>query len=793
MQCSSAGRSSFLGASCRSVWQLIRVRMRSLFLILVNIAPCSFLCDMDAGFSATAQQVSFASSLQGKLDRYYAVHTPVILDMAFNQPAYVPGDTVWFSQWLITEKEAAYVSGRQIVHLVIMSRGGTVVVQQNLLMKDGLAHGHIVVPMALAPGIYTVISWTDWMANGSREMYCYRELIINDDQTYSTTMSLGAYPESGRLVMNVPNRIAVTGNPRARAMLSARGQILQSATLDEEGYGEFNVVPDSSIRYTVSSGQRSIVLAKAHDEVAMTLHFYDTASMLRLELHSPVSREGCQLVILARGRMGYSAMVDLRKGRAEVVVPRKALPEGLVLATLFDKENNVLSERLLVANTSSYVLQADAPAVVRPRDRVSVSVAGRDVTGPVMISVFATDLFHERLSGPGLSAMLPFSAIDFKMNGSWSLQKWNSFLTTQKWSRFKWSQVFANTVEPKYPVGKYLRFRGRVSVPSGETLPDSARVTFFMRGEARIYEESVAPNGEFDMVLFFDYYDREEVIYTVDRKGVIIPGANVEIERDSISPFFPTASVNTISPDRYAAFALLRESAKRAYANYDLTTGQQAYNDPNAAVEDELFKPDVTVRLDDYILFPTMEETLREIVPGLQHRWRGKQHTVRVALQRPDILATQDPMYFIDGVPTDDTNYFMSLDPQNVATIKIVTVQDKLRSLGILGRSGVVFVTTKIADHETRVPRTSRSFTSFGLTRPLQFVNVPGVPVRTPLLRSTACFEAGVVLDSKGIGEAHFTVPDNIGNFTIRVIAHAKDGTRVETFKNFRAQYLAPQ
>lgn len=743
---------------------------------------------LGAAMTALAQQDPFVTSLQTRLDRYYTAHAPAVLDMVLNQPAYVPGDTAWCSQWLMTEKEGAYIEGRQIVHQVVMNRMGEVVLRQNLLMNDGVAYGYIVVPEMITPGIYTVVSWTDGMLNRNRDMYCYRELMVCKDKTYSSTMPLSAYPEGGYLTANVLNRVVLTGRPFASVSLSGAGQLLETTTLDKDGYGEVKVVAKNSVQYTLTSDQGSVNMMPARPGVAMALQCYDSASMISIGLTSPTPRGGCHLVLVSRGRIIYTAMIDLGGTQVNVAVPRRIIPDGLIFATVFDKHNSVLCERLLSAKLPGDVLNIISAEEFHPRDSVSIAVKGKDLVGPVLISVFATDLFPPRDSDAAFRAMLPFNAIDFRTDYAWSLAEWNRFLITQHGSRFKWAIILDDSAVPLHAPGKYLGLKGRVSLADGRRLADSTRITVYLRKEARVYEESVASNGDFDMTFFFDYYGQEEVLYRIDRKGVVIPDALVTIEPDTISPFIRSSIIAAGGDNPYSDFALLRESAREAYTNFDVYRQLPLRRELNAAIEDELFEPDVTVRLDDFVLFPTMEETLREIVPSLQHRWRGKQHTVRVALQKPDLLATADPLYFIDGVPTDDTNYFMSLDPKDVATIKVVVVRDKLRPLGTLGESGVVFVTTKLSYHDARIQRSIRQFKITGLAAPLNFCNVPKTSLRTPLLSSTICFEA-VFPGENEKGIAHFTAPDNVGNFTILAVAHTLQGTRVESSKSFRSSY----
>jgi len=459
-------------------------------------------------------------------------------------------------------------------------------------------------------------------------------------------------------------------------------------------------------------------------------------------------------------------------------VPRKILPEGLITATVFDDHHQVLSERVFVANRPGQVLLLSSDtSTTRPRERVSLSVASNGQTfAPLTVAVYAEDLFAQ--TDPAFyGSRLPFGALDFKTDEAWSLGNWNSFLVTQTWKRFNWSDVWNGRTERTHPFTRYLKFGGNVVLPEENTSFDSVRITFFLRGEARIYEQYVDRSGQFDLDLFFDFDNEEEIIYTIDRKGRVLKGATIVLSADTDPLFKFSANAMGARADKYVAFAQLRETTEAAYRNYKVVAATLASDAGNDHVEDELFEADVTVKLDDYLIFPTMEETLREVVPRVQHRWRAKHHTVTVALSEPDALATDDPLYFIDGILTDDTDYFMGLDPRNVETIKVISSRSKLRAMGVLGQNGIVLVTTTLIDNYQKVPRTHNRFTSIGFTRPVPFNNSPTPSARTPSLRSSIYFNPVLNLDAGGKASFEATMPDNTGTFRIEVVGMSNTGS----------------
>ncbi|MEJ1239509.1 hypothetical protein WBG78_15335 [Chryseolinea sp. T2] len=744
--------------------------------------------------SASGQSTSFVSDLRSKLDRYYNQHVPLNLDVQFNQPSYVPGDTAWLSLWLTTEREGLPVADQQIVRVDLSTREGSVIQQICVMVKNGRGQGQINVPASIEPGIYTAIFSTGWLGSGERGICGYKEFIVSGENVFATgNMPLKFHIEGGNLIEDVDNQILVTGKPDATVSLTANEQVLKRITLDDLGYGHVMVRPVAELHYSLNDGNETSRLPAAQPGVTMSLSFYDSAAALLFNVASTRPRNGCNLAIVSRGKLVYSALIGLQDRSATITVPRRVLPEGVMVATVFDENNNPLAERIFLANQASAPVKVVAEHLpVQPRSSIPISIEDGEPGMMLTVSIYAEDMFapwqsfHNAVES---IARLPLGALDFRVDPSWTLRQWNAFLITQKWNRFSWRDVWNGT--PRYHAPeKYLRFKGRI-LQSGSSSFDSVRVTFFLRNDARVYEEFVDRNGAFDVELYFDFFNTEEVIYTIDRKGKVIPGASLSLDKDIIPPIKLSPSMKTRGrSDPYFAFAAFRKSVSDAYSDHLSGAVGVTVADANASVEDELFAADVTVRLDDYVLFPDMEETLREIVPKLQHRWRGRHHSVTVALSEPDGLATDDPLYFIDGILTDDTDYFMGLKPVDVATIKVISSHRKLSSMGMLGRNGIVLVTTKIPNNAQRVPHVRNSFLATGLTPLATFDNVPHTSTRTPILRSSVYFNPELKLNSEGRGTWEVFLPDNTGKFRIEVTGLTRSGTVFKSITHLHS--LAP-
>lgn len=144
----------------------------------------------------------------------------------------------------------------------------------------------------------------------------------------------------------------------------------------------------------------------------------------------------------------------------------------------------------------------------------------------------------------------------------------------------------------------------------------------------------------------------------------------------------------------------------------------------------------IAINTNDYQLFPSMVETLREIIPFSQHRIVRGKSIVRIYDHEAEAFRTVDPVYVIDGIVTDNTEYFLSLNPSDLVSIKLVYKADKLREFGSIGDGGMFLVETKIPNNAVNVPRSEQTFLLQGLTKSISPGRLLIQPEREKLLTS---------------------------------------------------------
>ena len=223
----------------------------------------------------------------------------------------------------------------------------------------------------------------------------------------------------------------------------------------------------------------------------------------------------------------------------------------------------------------------------------------------------------------------------------------------------------------------------------------------------------------------------------------------------------------------------------------DINTGE-GFN-PNIEFEDELGGADFSVNAQEYLVFPTMEEMIREILPFVQHRKRGEKVTVRLILLEGTLnsVPKSEPLFIIDGVMSKNTELFLSLKPADILTVKVVRDRAKLRQLGAIGRNGVIFVQTKNSLADKLIEK-GNLLTVQGLSKPIDFRSSDyskSSNQRVPDFRSTLYWNPAVKTGSNGRATVRFFASDDVGPVIIKFQGLTAEGLPFSTEKEIKVVF----
>jgi len=754
-----------------------------------------------------AQTSDFLAQLETRFQDHINKFPRVQINAVFNQNQYIPGDTVFFSvQYLLGNN--TQVAGQDVLYLDVVSSEAKIKHRTRFKVKDGFAYNQIRLPEDLDPGIYKFYIYSEWMKNFGVDTFYHTSFSVTNSNniiSYSPRQTqLAVLPEGGKLTNGVVNYVYAIGSPGELIVLkSQNGEMVDSTKLNAAGVGNFQFVPAKNMQYLIEGTEnRTIRLKGNNDGVGFHLTQYNHEWVIELQLpaNSIWSNRNLYLITVAKDKIINKHRVKFDQLKFSVVLPALADSQSIHHVYLLSDSGEEVAQRIFIPNTNSPPVKINMRLQqnVKQRQPYTFGIDILDendlrVNAHIAVVVTQKQLFNEEKYVPSYLKQIG-STFEWAKNhvGHYS-QYLNEYLATQLSQRFNWKNINGNEPMPyKYTFKNDVVIKGKLVPKQGEKIaPDSTRVIAFLQKNVIGYE-TVAIKGDFTLPLTFDFWDQDEVFIMLRyRDKNLDPEYSIQIEDDT-SKFFQLDDTKVLEqPDGYGLYQKKRNLIDKSYSYF---TKSRALNDSqnslNHLFEEEFPPVDNTTKLADYIVFPTMDDLLKEVVTFVQLKRKNDEATVRLfyRYEKSVIFYKHDPLYIIDGVMTSDTDYFLGLKPENLLTIKAINNPNKLAQLGPLGHAGVIFVESKSGNLGDKLR--SKLFIITGLSKPMEFSDekwIKEIPLSIPDLRATLYWMPLTKFAGSSF-EATFNSSDDIGKMSIKVIGFTPNGNEIFTESHFEVE-----
>ncbi|MGE0590448.1 MAG: hypothetical protein AB7O48_17845 [Cyclobacteriaceae bacterium] len=748
-----------------------------------------------------ARPVEDIQDIIGKLEAYYKTYPQVRVHLTFNQPKYAPGDTAFFKAFFLSENFRA-IPDKQILNLELNDSEGHTVLAQNFRVTDGEGSNQIIFDKDIAPGRYEVVAYSQVMKNFDPVVYYRKQLTVTGRKQIQTQKgeTFGFFTEGGHLVEDVVNQVVIKSSVKGTGkIIDQTGALVASAEAGEDGIASLSFAPKKGSTYIGQLGSREVPLPVSSDHCAIKVESQGTGGVnvaIAVSPSSPLNRQELYFIALSKGRVVYSSPFKVDDGAGQVSID--ILHPGLNEFFIFDKKNNLLAERIYFLDPSvPKVLITAANETITPRNVISASIIVTDeMNRPTAASIVARATNNSLFPGIHQASFetemnifndFPGLRLEFESSGlpesEW-LTKINDRLIAEKWSRIDWSEVFDPSKDKtKYGYKFSLGFNGKAMVKSsGEPVSDSTLVMIYQQKAMVGYETYTDKKGEFSFPFVYDFNGTDQIFYMMEFKRKEKQQDYYVVPELQIASASETEAKELDQTDVYGEYKFRKRMIDRSF-NFFSESSQKIDDkivNPNVEYEDELGGVDVTVKVEDYLVFPTMSDLIHEVISGLQHRVSGGVSTVRVVFLRNTytVIPKGDPLYIIDGVFTRNTDYFMSLNTEDILTIKLVNEENKLRRFGGMGKFGIVLVQTKKSVAKD-VLKHSTVFSLGGLSPELDFkipqYNAQSIS-RRPDLRSCIYWSPRYSTNSSGRADLNFYASDDAAPVRLEILGLTSDG-----------------
>jgi hypothetical protein len=327
---------------------------------------------------------------------------------------------------------------------------------------------------------------------------------------------------------------------------------------------------------------------------------------------------------------------------------------------------------------------------------------------------------------------------------------------------FAWSDLLLNKTPATIKPPKLITMYGQVLDNNETPAPEGSVVNCFMKKSRFAFEAGVEKNGRVEMI-FLDFFGSEDMFYYVEHDGKEIVNAKIRWVITDIAQEPSVRADETNRPDSYARFIEKKRLIDRSF-NYFSNAVRDSVTQTIIPLEAEFENLGTVINLAEYKIFPTMEETIRELIPRLSYRSAGGRNIIKVNLSEVDLKVTGGPLYVIDNKLTKDPDHFLSLVPDALISVRVIHDPKELKRFMPVSRNGIVVVKTRNGARKTIIKENTLAVT--GLSAPVAFVALkPGQPE----FRSTISWQPFAKTDADGKANISFVTSDDAGRIKIRI------------------------
>ncbi len=188
-------------------------------------------------------------------------------------------------------------------------------------------------------------------------------------------------------------------------------------------------------------------------------------------------------------------------------------------------------------------------------------------------------------------------------------------------------------------------------------------------------------------------------------------------------------------------------------------------------------KPDLILKLDDYVKLSSVKDYIYELIPQVGLRHRGKKNVLKVLGNASD-LAVYDPLVMMDMVPVFDVDRVLAVNPDKIERIEVVS-QPYVRGSVIFG--GIISFFSKKADLAGIDLPSAGRFINYSMLTPMPAPVLPQPPAdrRIPEIGNCLYWNPSLNPDPLKPARISFSTGDNEGKFIVLVRSLDQSGEQI--------------
>ncbi|WP_040496629.1 hypothetical protein [Fulvivirga imtechensis] len=684
-----------------------------------------FVCSIGLGFSSANQYLH------------------LVTDSHF----YVSGDVVKIGIICRETGTGKFSDEKLLIRLHLVNSAGDVVLEKRMIINDLNKSGEFVLPSDLVSGNYTVYAHDE---NGKVNSGRVNIEVYGDD--YENTMSSGELDIDfstetgiGVLLLGEENHVEVYMKDSRGNGVSIVGKVYDDAnsvvadvSTDENGYARFKFVAQKrhyTMRFVHKEDLKEVKLPLATSNAAI-IGISENGGRYIVEIYGSKNSNQSKGKATLTEFLNDSLVSELELDINEKIKIMSTLPShvvGKLMYILKDSTGQILARREIGEPLENSYFDIYLDKIKKRRQLVQASLhvdsEKIDRNSLVLVKIFDKELSTIPRPGKPLSTK----------------QNRKPELVLKPPVDDPTSKISVYHLEQRYAKEFYLE--------RAQILADWLRE---MEGDGTIWSVQFDKDDRVlgDVEVKLNY----KTSYSYDRNDMLLSNKY----------------------DRMVSLARKRLLIRKVYLS-----------DNKHALEADLLAgtPDYSIQLSQYQTLPTVEETLKAIVPKCRVVRHKGQKELRIVPKESSHRYERKPFILINGIPTFDGRFLLDLNVNDIQTIDLFNSAVTEARYGTFGKNGVISVDLKPEAMNPLEPLWEEFTKIEGMNR--QGIVLPSSVVNNeaPDLRCTLYWSTNLRVNDTGRVDFEFYSSDVEGNYVIYVEIIAIDGRTYTLRKEFSVEY----
>ena len=494
-----------------------------------------------------------------------------------NKTTYIKGESLGFTSYILNKKTKKLSSITKNLYCIITDTKNNVVKKKLIKVNKGVSNDVFYIDSLFTTGNYTFKAYTNWMLNFEQQNF-YTETfrVIDpeknkyvDKKILKPTIDAQFLPEGGHILNNTINTIGIVlkdeygyGVPKISGELrDEKNNILTSFKVNQLGIGRFSFLAKNNKNYKIilsNNGTEQVfnfsekielngVLLKTKiikDEVLISLATNpSTYNKIKDKKYTVTIHNGSKISSLM---YNFGAKLFITKK-----VNFKELNPGVNIITLFDENNNPISERLIFNYQNISIANSSKIGLEDKNDSLSIKLSYNSILpsnfSNLSVSVLPqntksyaknTSLISQSLIKPYIKGRIENSKYYFLNATKKEKYDLDNLLLTQGWSSYNWSEIFNFT--PNYS----NIFEQGISVKINNIKDNTVLIHRLSNRNSEI----LSPNNSSKSIRASEFFPQNKenlFVSEIDKKGVLVkPSLYVQFYPNSIP----------LLPNKYSSF-----------------------------------------------------------------------------------------------------------------------------------------------------------------------------------------------------------------------------------------------